>query len=506
MLPAFEIMYSDAMIAEELKYVQEDICLLNFGDAISKWEVVSKKIESLIPRVAQVNFEAGKELLACWKYAREERNDPRELSMRIESKLVPELLKSFSLLYNPINIQDSEYIFEKTDIGFITIKDSNTHRYLHSPLDPMNEARCLAEMIYDPRMGEFHIWGCGLGYLAYQIWEMSQHSVKIYIYEEDSSVIEYAKNIGVLSYIDEDFLSIVNSTDIDSMIRTFISASDNSIRNKYISDWKVGAYKDHRMGSLLDSFDFNARTRYSHKSMYDVNIRKNRELVSKTIEELPADLHIAGSEIAIVSAGPSLNDNIDFLRINRQRIRIIAINTAIKRLAGEGIKPDIVAILDPKASLISHIAGNEDFASDIPLVMTLNSSWTFAHAYRGPIYIINNYDKTEDGFIWNFGGTVASLALDLAYYLQAGKIYLIGSDLAFSQNRNYADGTVHKPTEAMNNNIPVESTDGGKVFTTHLYNKYREIIQEQISEHPDVTVINMAKHGAKIDGTVTLLE
>ena len=134
--------------------------------------------------------------------------------------------------------------------------------------------------------------------------------------------------------------------------------------------------------------------------------------------------------------------------------------------------------------------------------MPINASCTFAKKINAKKYIISDYNKTKDGFIWNFGGTVASLGIDVAYYLKATKIYLVGSDLAYSGGKNYAGCVAHQENEGMNNEIEVESTDGGMVKTNNLYNSYRQMIEKQIACHQDVPIYNLAQHGAKINGTI----
>jgi hypothetical protein len=169
----------------------------------------------------------------------------------------------------------------------------------------------------------------------------------------------------------------------------------------------------------------------------------------------------------------------------------------------ENIFPDIVVMLDPhNLRMISHIKGIEEYTYNIPIVFPTNGSQAFISRYKGPKYALYDYEMTQSGFKWNFGGTVASLGIDLAYFLEAGKIYLVGSDLAFPYNQNYADGVAHNTTEGINNIIFTQSVDGGQVATNNVYNEYRRIIEHQIACHPDIPVYNMSRHGADIIGTL----
>ena len=76
------------------------------------------------------------------------------------------------------------------------------------------------------------------------------------------------------------------------------------------------------------------------------------------------------------------------------------------------------------------------------------------------------------------------------------------ASIGFPGGKNYSTGVAHKENDGMNNQIWVDSSDGGKVQTNNLYNSFRAIIEAQILNHPEVTVYNLSEHGAKISGTV----
>ena len=501
-LPIIKTIYKDSMIIEDLHEVARKIAILEIGEAISLWNKTSSKIENLISRVGSSNINLAKELLSVFKMCRQETSDFRVLENLISNDLIPNITKAVDSLYEPMRIEDSKRVFERTPSGFLTIMDLETGRYIHSPWDPMHEADIFSEELYSPDIDNFHILGCGLGYLPYQIWEKSEHSVQIYIYEEDIAIIEYAKQVGALSLIDEDHLTICDASDLSSMLKQFIESTESEGALAYVSDWKVGIYEDNIYGKQIDQFDYNMRTERLFRKSWAINVRENSKQDLKDVEELKKDFNYVGKDFIVVSAGPSLNDSIDYLKNNCGDKVIISINTSLRKLVKENIFPDIVVMLDPhNLRMISHIKGIEEYTYNIPIVFPTNGSQAFIARYKGPKYALYNYEMTKSGFKWNFGGTVASLGIDLAYFLEAGKIYLIGSDLAFPNNQNYAEGVAHNTTEGINNTIFTHSVDGGLVATNNVYNEYRKIIERQIAFHPDIPVYNMSRHGADISGT-----
>ena len=505
MEPLVEELYKDAMIVEDLQQVIHESALCNGERIMYYWESARNRLADFVERLASADMEYAKKLLNCWKEAAEGQTDFRVFAANMEQQLLPAVKTGLQKKYSDMEMTAGNWIFVKSDIGFFTAKDKKSNRYIHSLTDPMHEAGVLAERLYRKQIQRFHILGSGLGYLPYQIWETSKHSVEIYVYEEDSTMLEMADRLGVLSWIDPKDLHIVRNKEKEELVRSFLDIQRDELQEVYISDYKTWAYSDTCYAGNIDQLDFNLRTERINERYWNANKVKNLRLQHHSIAELKKDYRFDKKEYAIVSAGPSLNDNIDFLKNSSQQIGIIAINTVLRRLVSEGIRPDIIAMLDPLPALEEHLKGIEEYTKNIPLVMPSTGSCAFVEKYQGPRYYIPENERIDtEGFQWSFGGTVASLALDLAYFLGAEKIYLIGSDLAYSGGVNYADSLVHKKdsgTIGEQKRLMVPANDGGMVQTNPLYNRYREILENQIRIHSEIKVLNLASKGARIQGT-----
>ncbi len=494
-----EQMYKDALAVTELQETLRWSALGAVDNMKEKWESASARISGILPRIASVNMDAAKILMTAWKTARESGKDFRLLAACISSTLIPALKESLSVLYGTIQFSVGRWIFQKTGFGFFSVRDTESGRLLHEPHDPMREAADLARYLYRGEMENFHILGIGLGYLAWQIWELSAHTSDIYVYEDDMIMLQMAYRYGVLSWIDPEHLILVDNKDKEKMLQMFLYGEENGLHNHYVSDWKLRSYHDTEYGVLVDTFDFNERTQRACGMQQLINARMNSKKAMRALAELPQVLKTDSSECVVVSAGPSLNDAIPFLRESVGKRTIIVVNTAIKRLEKEKIPASLAVMLDPLPGLGKHIQGIEEYTEAIPLVTVMEGSGTFISAYRGEVFCIEK-DGSDD-YCWQFGGTVASLGLDVAYYLGASVIYLVGSDLAFSQGQNYAGDVAHDVMENVTEGISVESVDGGTVQTDLLYQRYRETLEAQIAAHPEVKVYNMSKHGAAIKGT-----
>ena len=160
-----------------------------------------------------------------------------------------------------------------------------------------------------------------------------------------------------------------------------------------------------------------------------------------------------GYPAVIVSAGPSLQKNIEYLKTIREKVIIIAVQTTLKPLLAKGIKPDFVTSLDYHEVSKRFYDGLEDQLSDIHLIAEPKVSWHVIDAYydHGPVSILGNdfaelllKEKNGKHDFLTAGATVAHLALYLGQYLGCDPIMFIGQDLGYTNNVYYSPGnSVH---------------------------------------------------------------
>lgn len=160
-----------------------------------------------------------------------------------------------------------------------------------------------------------------------------------------------------------------------------------------------------------------------------------------------------GYPAVCVAAGPSLVKNIDLLRDDevRSKVVLIAAQTALKPLLARGIRPDFVTALD-----YSHISSR--FYEDLPplpevtLVAEPKAHRAILENFPGPIRV--PHSRFNDILLGDMavprtpiraGATVAHLSFYLAQHMGCDPIIFIGQDLGFSDGLYYAPGTaVHK--------------------------------------------------------------
>lgn len=426
----------------------------------------------------------------------------------VEREVIPRL-EDLIKHWGPIETENDEgdFRFETSDSGFLTMKDLTHNRYFHSKVDPMWEARKVAESIFDPKKDSYSILGCGLGYLIYQLYVISNKSIVINVFEKDTRIVEYARNYGVLAWVPEEQLNIVVYTDI----LEFLHSAEDESAGFYLFPPEL-CYESEEIRTVLEEMAIQYNTFQRFEKDRRINFWRNIRSDSKLITEF--DLAQNNKEFIVIAAGPSLDDNMEFLRVNQGKKTMVAVGTVFKKLIESDITPDMVVVLDPQERTYKQIEGLEE--KNIPLLIGMSAYWKFASKYQGDKYLIPIGDSDEviefarehELSLWASGGTVTFLAMQVAEKFGAQQIYLVGVDLAFPNGVTHATGTMDRTTKDLNNLIPIQGVGNQTVYADRVFIFYREQIEKRIAATPEITYYNMSRIGAKIAGTKdgTLIE
>lgn len=500
-----EKIYSDAMIIDKLRECVKYLAAYDNREAMKVFNTAMADLQGVLQEYARADLTKANRLQSYALGVTGNWDDIASTVGTITGKIIPELYEYMSN-FTDIEVEDHGHLLKSSDSGFLTIKSADTGRFLHDIHDPMEEAGRIADQIYDAAMEKLIIFGCGLGYLPYKIWERSGGAISVIIYEENPEIIEYAKNYGVLSWIDEGSLKIVHDPDSASLIGKFLDdvEFDDPKRCIYITSEKKWKHR----GAFDGQFDYIAAILQYGWELGDtlkINLWKNLALPSVSFAELGKKL--GRDEWVVVAAGPSFDENTDFMRESKQNRNIVAVNTVLRRMAKENITPDLSVAADSYEQLTEHLSGIAEFTEKVPLVADWVTNWKYTYGYRGEKCFVTTptghieekrYHEVTD--IWNVSGTISSMAIEAAVRLGAKKIYLVGLDLAFPGGKDYAGGMPHGKLSKDGTRMTVRSVDGEMVETAPTFNTFRGIIEEKIAEHKNVEFINMSKHGALIEG------
>lgn len=428
-----------------------------------------------------------------------------ELSDFIESDILPKYEKYLNSL-NKICVDDEQgYCLESSSYGFLTIKNTKSGRLFHSKNDPMWEARRIAEKIYDPAVRSYSILGCGLGYIAYQLYCVSDGSIPIRVYEYDDKMIQYARRYGVLDWIPEECLSVT----VDADVLPFLySLEQDEESGCYIFEPELEQAPEDAK-EILRTLIINNNTIASYKKAQLRNFYRNIQSDARPLSDFCKDK--LGERFIVVAGGPSVDDRLDFLKEQKGQMHIIAIGAIFSKLLSCGIVPDMVTILDPNSITMKQLEGITDQRA--PLFLGITAYWKLARSYGGKKYLvpidndmpeIKDYAEQCGSVALECPGTVTMLATNLALYFGAKEIYLLGADFAFPKEQYYAAGaTGGGSLEDKSDLLETESVGGGRVYTDKFMMMFRNYMETLIENTPGVTFYNLS-NGARIAGTVEI--
>ncbi|MCM1185068.1 MAG: DUF115 domain-containing protein [Lachnoclostridium sp.] len=498
-----EEIYQDARLICELKQVVQYARRNDLVHLVDKADELLQKLCNVCKRYVQYDLAKGKEMWSMVKKVSDVGNDPALVADLFEHKILP-LLEDSMRQWGDICVENDEgdYQFETSVSGFLTLRDLERKFYFHSTVDPMWEARQLADCIYDPRERQYSIRGCGLGYLIYQMYEVSGGSLLLNVYEKDPRMVQYAKQYGVLDWIPEENLKVV----IDEDPRPFLNSALEEDAGAYLFEPALKNEADD-IRPILETVKIEYSSHYMHKKDVAINYWNNLRSNGKMISEF--DTSKLKKDFIIIAGGPSVDDNLEFLRENQGKKTLIAVGTVFKKLIQNDITPDLVAILEPDPPIYQlQMEGLED--QKVPLLLSLLTYWKLAAAYQGEKYFVPlagmetaiGYplkEKYEDA--WGVGGTVTNMAIIAASRFGAENVYLVGVDMAYPGGVTHAEGTAQRKKVSLEGMIPLEGVNGETVYTDKIMKLYYEEVQTLFKEASQITFYNMSQIGAKLAGT-----
>lgn len=434
---------------------------------------------------------AGEELEASIQYLKENGlHDAGLFGDIVEKDLIPSLEKCVLELDGLTRIEEDGYSIEATASGYYTLKKDEV--YLHSNDNPMIADWHLAKSCFRPERESYAVLGCGLGYHLMELYRISTGAAKIYAYEPDEKVIELGYRYGVLGEIPKEALSVVHDPDI----MEFLLHSQNEDAGIFMHLPTILSLRNKEIQGIARQLFIQWNTKRQFQDIQEINFRKNKENCKKYLEELPGRGTYA--EAVIVAAGPSLDGCMEWLQKKQGQILIIAVSTVFQKLLSAGIRPDYVVVMDPQQRTFGHL--KELLWETVPLLVAPYAYWEFAQRYQGEKYL--SCFREEAGGSFQIGGTVTTLALETAIYLEVQKIYLAGVDMAFPGGMTHAFGTMDQSVKSSKHLIPVPGVGGTTVYADEPFIIYRQWIERRIRETRQITYVNLSRTGARIEGTL----
>lgn len=252
---------------------------------------------------------------------------------------------------------------------------------------------------------------------------------------------------------------------------------------------------------------------FRHNLKNQVKLLKNSKLPE--LKDVP---------VFVVANGPSLDDDIEFIRNQRDNVIIISCGTAIGALYKYGIKPDyhcemerclitrtVLDIIDDKSYFkgITLLALNTVHPSVFELFEESVQAIKLGEA--GSTLHQQNPDLiTDDYAVLSYcNPTVTNCALSFCESMGMNNICLFGVDMGYVGEQHHStksiyydskDETQDRELYKASNTIIVKGNFVKEVKTDAIYNYSRRVIESFLLAKPHLNVVNCS-NGAYISGT-----
>ena len=255
-----------------------------------------------------------------------------------------------------------------------------------------------------------------------------------------------------------------------------------------------------------------ATAKYMGQEAVENNILNMKYMYDSYCADSLRGLFPADMPAIIVSAGPSLEKNIEILNKAKGHALIICVDSAIKYLLGKKIIPDYVISIDPKKSLSLF---DDDSVNGVPVIGSFEMNYRILELLSASRVIFasteNDYVKSlykmagHDITRLKSGGSVATMAYSVCCYWGFTNIIMVGQDLALTDSKMYAGKDKLDIVEVGKNLgkdfVEVEDINGNRIYTYTDYYAYLKWFEQMIELHPEVNVIDATEGGARIKGS-----
>lgn len=255
-------------------------------------------------------------------------------------------------------------------------------------------------------------------------------------------------------------------------------------------------------------YDETLMIRHTHHNLYAgterVYNRKEQGLLSPPV--------------FVIGNGPSLDNDLDFLRENQHKAIIVSSGSALRPLLMSGIEPDFqmeTENIDVRP-LIAQVAEDYDLSSTYLVTSTtvdIDVPPFFdevLYYFRGSLSPFPIFCDNSDRCLDNPNPTVVNASLSFAIESGFRTIYFFGTDMGTNRGPDkhhsklayqYTAGAIHRQQIW---NIPVQGNFGGTCMTSEGMHWTRDSAETAIRASQPGRLFYNCSDGVRIDGTIPM--
>lgn len=389
--------------------------------------------------------------------------------------------------------------------------------YLNSRYNPSAEAeKYMQDVAKLPEEAVLVMFGLANGAFAKAFFQANKKNTHCLVVEPDIEIfMQIMRNIDITDLLSDNRFQLIvygiNDRKLEQVISQLLK-SYNKNTNRHITLPKYGQlYPDilEEMIAVLNEqynrqkIEYNTAYQKGAKccenslcnTKFFEDCRSSDDLIGKFPTDMPA---------IVVSAGPSLENNVHLLKKAKGKAFIICTDSAINAVLATGTKPDMIISVDFEKSVSLFKAQG---LSDIPFLADIELN-TQVLEYLKPKSL---FFSTSDEKTWqklflkagssltsvDAGGSVATTAISVLIKWGFKKIILIGQDLAFTSNKEHV-GDTEEVTEFDEKDYKFLEGINGDMLPVRLdFLLFLRWIEELAFNNKDIEIIDATEGGIK---------
>ncbi len=412
------------------------------------------------------------------------------------------------------------------DNSNLHIRYGNREATIHNEESPWQEAHDLFLQLKDASIDHMMFFGMGLGHHILQFQRQFPH-IPFSIYEPSVDVFQQFTKHAVLDEWNMDQWRNLfvgdHEQELAKHLRGFVDRTPGTISSCALSAYThVFEQEKQVFNTLLSNTLKGKHGNLQISNKFSVfwlsNSLRNFQYVRSTPNILKKRENFYNKPVIIVSAGPSLNEEIEHLKMIKQErsAYILAVGSALSTLIHHGIHPDAICSYDPNPGngvVVKQVM--EQGIDDIPLIFGSSVGGIDLGNYPGPKWhMITSQDTIAAYFlpaaqtglpVVYDASSIAIITLQLMCMMGAGPIILVGQNFAYKGALRYAQHIDHIDPVHYFEGAPVVQTRGvqGEVVESNpAFLSMKKEMEVYIRMFGKARIFNTTQGGAHIEGTL----
>ena len=446
-------------------------------------------------------------------------------SEQYEGNYILNLPEHFSPIHKNVSIIDKTNRFDFEHMPqFNTLSVNNAWEYVNAIGDYINNKKkrlkTIKKFIFLGTLLGRHIPRIAKKVNAnmYLVLEKNLEIFRLSLFTVDYTVL--AEKYVVFSIMD-------NVIDTETKISGFLKKNylENYLIKFSTTKINIEEYIDNILNGLhiLNpvAYDYN-RMLYVHfnRSTKYIKDRYKFLLFNKTKKSLNLLKNIP---VLYIAAGPSLDDNIEWIKKNHNNFFIVTIGAAYKKLLLNNIHIDVISTLDQDFKALNEKQFDDESVEKISkntiiFASNMTNENILKKFNRNNLFLYEVFSKLHKENIVFQGFSVGEITLNILLDLNIKELYLVGLDLALNQETGESHAKdSNSATTKLNLNekinrdtysareslIKVKGNYREYVYTTPMFFSSIKSLEEKVKiKSEDVVIYNLSTNGAFFNGVI----